>query len=570
MRGWGWLLLGAACGGVEPEPTCDGLDANGDGVCDADGVDWSSEARVPTGTDRGNLYGLSEDELTAVRTEGLGHTLVWPVSVSGLLLPYRALTRFLDPTTEDPAHRGLLAVASNTLGFGDLPSMYAWLGLPPLPPEGQGIPHPEGQTTGDPMGVGVIATEYGDALTFSCAACHASSVFGTTVMGLTNRKARANEFFHMASLFFPSIPAELFAQLSGADEGEVDLFLRTQANLPAVGARRPEVLGLDTSLAQVSLSLARREPDAWATRSDAFQLAPRENLLESFVADSKPAVWWTLKHKTRWLSDGSIVSGNPIFTNFLWNEIGRATDLHELETWLKENRRVVDTLTAAVFATEPPRWTAVLPQLPIDEDAARRGEAHFEAMCASCHGSYEKAWDDPDASTAEARLVTVGVNYHERTPVMDVGTDSQRAEGMVAFAEGLNGLRISGEMGTVVEVQSGYVPPPLTGVWSRYPYLHNGSVPSLCALLRPASERPAVFYVGTTDDAATDLDADCVGFPVGDAAPEAWTSDERRRHDTSQPGLSNRGHEDMLLDNEGNEILDEAGRADLIAYLKAL
>ena len=64
-----------------------------------------------------------------------------------------------------------------------------------------------------------------------------------------------------------------------------------------------------------------------------------------------------LKYKTRWLSDGSIVSGNPIFTNFLWNEIGRGVDLQELEQWLKNNKKIVMELTTAVFATESPRWT---------------------------------------------------------------------------------------------------------------------------------------------------------------------------------------------------------------------
>ena len=41
----------------------------------------------------------------------------------------------------------------------------------------------------------------------------------------------------------------------------------------------------------------------------------------------------------------------------------------------------------------------------------------------------------------------------------------------------------------------GYANMPLDGVWLRAPYLHNGSVPTLRALLFP-DERPAVFYRG--------------------------------------------------------------------------
>ena len=39
----------------------------------------------------------------------------------------------------------------------------------------------------------------------------------------------------------------------------------------------------------------------------------------------------------------------------------------------------------------------------------------------------------------------------------------------------------------------GYANMPLDGLWLRAPYLHNGSVPDLRALLFP-EERPAAFY----------------------------------------------------------------------------
>ena len=42
---------------------------------------------------------------------------------------------------------------------------------------------------------------------------------------------------------------------------------------------------------------------------------------------------------------------------------------------------------------------------------------------------------------------------------------------------------------------NGYANMPLDGLWLRAPYLHNGSVPTLRALLFP-EERPAVFYRG--------------------------------------------------------------------------
>ena len=40
-----------------------------------------------------------------------------------------------------------------------------------------------------------------------------------------------------------------------------------------------------------------------------------------------------------------------------------------------------------------------------------------------------------------------------------------------------------------LEPQDGYVPPPLDGIWATPPFLHNGSVPTLEALL-DSSKRP--------------------------------------------------------------------------------
>src|SRR5690606_37539105 len=153
----------------------------------------------------------------------------------------------------------------------------------------------------------------------------------------------------------------------------------------------------DTSLSQVALSLAKRNKDAYATFNPLLERFPRKERLSHFVADSKPAVWWDLKYKTRWLSDGSVVSGNPVYTNFLWNEIGRGTDLKELDRWLDANPDVIKELTTAVFSTDAPRITDFFPVERIRIDRAQAGQRHFEKTCAGCHGTYVKKWELPDA-----------------------------------------------------------------------------------------------------------------------------------------------------------------------------
>ena len=133
------------------------------------------------------------------------------------------------------------------------------------------------------------------------------------------------------------------------------------------------------------------------SKSAEHEQNPRPNELETLVADSKPMPWWNMKHKTRWLADGSIVAGNPVHTNFLWNEIGRGTDLEVLEQWLDENDEVVRALTAAVFASEAPRWTDFFPAESLDLEQAKRGQSLFVERCATCHGTYEKGWEGENA-----------------------------------------------------------------------------------------------------------------------------------------------------------------------------
>lgn len=527
-------------------------------------TNWTREAVLPETGNRKDILNLG-DKLADKASRGLQHMSTWPVTVSGVLLPWRPLHMIFDPLATADDVLALQAVGRNLLGFGTTDEMNQWLGLSRRgkdPEAFPGVKWPETLAPGDFLGAGVVHTQQGDALTFSCATCHVATFFGHTIVGMANRRSRANVFFGVAKQFFPAVTPELLRDKTQATDAEVALMQRAQANLPAVGYKEPLAHGLDTSLAQVALSLARRAEDAWATRDAKLEETPRANALETGVADSKPAVWWNVKYKTRWLADGSIVSGNPVFTNFLWNELGRGTDLHELQKWLEANQPIVEELTALVFATEAPHWDEIFPDLPIDVTAAQRGQQLFEAHCATCHGTYEKDW----TKTTH----TLNVRYHAQTPVYDVDTDPLRAQGMAAFAKDLNRLEISKAMGTVVEVQTGYVPPPLVGIFARYPYLHNQSVPTLCEMLRPAQLRTAQFWLGPDVDVRTDFDTHCVGLPVGEAVPAAWKADPKNQMDTSQKGLSHQGHEEHLLDDQGQEILNAAMRYDLVEFLKSL
>lgn len=537
--------------------------------------DWSRGFKVTS--PRENLYGLKESEFQKTVMAGRKHSLFYPVSVSKLRIPYEPLANFFETEPDDPVRKLLYDLTKVVTPIRSINEAMHWLGLHDFPATVQpetpnAFPELTAEEKSHPMGATITESENGKALTFGCATCHSADMFGVKILGLTNRFPRANEFFRIGAHLAPYVNSFVFKDLLKATEGERQIFVDAKENLRYVGTKKPVSIGLDTSLAQVALSLAKRRPDAYATKDDFYLSFPRRNKLEKMVADSKPAVWWTAKHKNRWLSDGSIISGNPVHTNFLWNEIGRGTDLKELEVWLKENNQTIKELTAAVFASKSPRYEKFFGIDSIDLDKARRGERHFVQSCQRCHGVYEKAWSSPKSLfLSKTKLVqTTKVKYHELTPVIDVGTDPGRYLGMKEFSEDLNRLAISKAIGTVVEPQKGYVPPPLEGIWARYPYLHNNSIPNLCALLTPAKKRPVVFNGGPAVDKELDYDQNCVGYPLNAKSQLAWENVPEYKFDTRMEGLSNRGHDEKIFMKDGQEIYSESQKMELIEFLKTL
>ncbi|MFO0889517.1 MAG: di-heme-cytochrome C peroxidase [Isosphaeraceae bacterium] len=94
---------------------------------------------------------------------------------------------------------------------------------------------------------------------------------------------------------------------------------------------------------------------------------------------------------------------------------------------------------------------------------------------------------------------------------------------------------------------------PLNGAWATAPYLHNGSVPNLSELFKPAARRMKSFSIGTLtyDPLNVGFRTDAPGFP---------------KFDTSAPGSSNMGHEG---DEYGTNLSDEE-KHQLLEYLKTL
>lgn len=112
-----------------------------------------------------------------------------------------------------------------------------------------------------------------------------------------------------------------------------------------------------------------------------------------------------------------------------------------------------------------------------------------------------------------------------------------------------------------VQTPPAYKARPLNGIWATPPYLHNGSVPSLYALLGPPAERPSSFCLGNRA-----YDPKLVGLDTRTCPKGAF------KLDTSVKGSSNKGHEfrDAPAGTKGvvGPALSADERAALIEFLK--
>ena len=123
--------------------------------------------------------------------------------------------------------------------------------------------------------------------------------------------------------------------------------------------------------------------------------------------------------------------------------------------------------------------------------------------------------------------------------------------------------------------QTHYRARPLNGVWATAPYLHNGSVPSLYWMLKPAAERPKQFCMGTRD-----FDPQQVGFHVEPGEKAACRHGETlfpavNSDGSTVTGNSNLGHSLEGTPGPGKpgvigRLLTDDERYDLIEYLKTL
>ncbi len=357
----------------------------------------------------------------------------------------------------------------------------------------------------DGLPMGLRTGMGGDGIQIDCMACHGGSIGGTNYVGLGN-----------STLDLKS----LFDDLSHADGRSAPISPFT------LNTTRGTV-----NAGQIAAFLLSLRNTDFSRRS--FPLPLGANLPEL----DTPA-WWHLHRKETMYYDGR-TPADSVRTNMQFVMGEKSLDeLKALEPTFRD-------IQAYLKSLKPPQYP-----FPIDGEKAERGRTVFLKNCKACHGTYGPDGEYP------SRIVELKV----------IGTDPARAEGLSKGLVSHYNATWLGETHPADLTMTGYQAPPLDGIWATAPYLHNGSVPTIAAILK-SSERPKVFRRPASTN-FENYDKTRVGWitePLSVAPDVRKMSPYEARfiYDTSRIGLGNGGHTfgDKLTDDERSEVIE---------YLKTL
>ena len=432
-----------------------------------------------------------------------------------------------------------------------------------------------------------------DRVYFNCAVCHTGTVRESVdaqpavVLGMPAHQLKFGELIE----FLQNAGTDWRFESSRMLPAIETLANRRDEELPAGDGYRPERLSwLDEvifDLFAVSMMrdellrlLGRLEHMNWlswgAGRVDTFNspkpllgfrmdTAPSRELIG--VADL-PSVWnqkWRRGMSLHWDGNNCSVDERNLSAGFGTGATPTTLDRDKVlrtADWLWED-------------AQPARF----PADRIDAALAAQGEPIYAQYCWNCHGNRTT----PFRTQGDGGLVgTV-------TPIDEIGTDRWRldsytpelaqaqntiyagypedAEACRAYVDNVCNADQPEEEYRALREQCyparfshfrktwGYANMPLDGLWLRAPYLHNGSVPNLRALLSPSPRRPKLFYAGYDV-----YDYDNVGF-VTTGRPAAAAG---FKVDTRVAGNGNSGHEGA----EYGTQLSAEEKSALLEYLK--
>jgi len=365
----------------------------------------------------------------------------------------------------------------------------------------------------EPLPLGYVA-EAGK-LYPNCLSCHGGRVAGRVIPGL------ANGFQDLMTL------VEDLAALRALERGGDPETARRAATF---GFPLNFTRGL-TNATQFSILLG-------AMRDEHLDLRMTGPAQEFVHNDVDAPAWWQYARKERIYWDGMAPKTPRTLMQFT---MAPGLSGERIRSWEPE----FETIEAYIEQLEAPAYP-----FPVDDELAQQGRRVFESTCSECHGTYGESREYP------SRVVPWEIVRTDPLRLDAISEESKRRYNRSWFSGyGEHPVRLG---------STGYLAPPLDGVWATGPYFHNGSSPTLWHVLHP-DQRPAVWR--RTDDGGEEgFDQERVGpsIEVRERMPPGRAGAELRAwYDGALPGHSNRGHRFA-------DPFSEAERRALLEYLKTL
>ena len=357
----------------------------------------------------------------------------------------------------------------------------------------------------------------------NCLQCHAQVVNDKLYIGLGNSFSDFTQFQKLNPKLFEQA-ANFLKRTKPAQYEAAESFLIVSKTIgPYLNT---PIRGVNPADHLAAVLAAHRDPKTFKWND-----TPQLEIPKDIVPTDVPA-WWLLKKKNAMFYSGF---GRGDFGRFLMaSNLLTVTDTSESA---EVDTHMPDVL-AYLYSIEPPAYP-----YPLDKQLAGKGKIIFEKNCSKCHGKYGDAESYPNL------LI----------PAETIKTDSALFQSNYSSPQFLNWFNNSwfttGDHPAKLEPFRGYIAPPLDGIWVTAPYLHNGSVPTLDAMLNSKS-RPKYW--------SRDFDK-----PEIDTKKGGWkyTSHEKPGgtaiYNTDVPGYGNYGH------YFGDKLTDQERKA-VIEYLKTL
>jgi hypothetical protein len=287
-----------------------------------------------------------------------------------------------------------------------------------------------------------------------------------------------------------------------------------------------ETQGVNAADRLAAVLAAHRDPVTFKWNDSALIKIP-----EQVIPSDVPA-WWLLKKKHGMFYNAF---GRGDFGRFLMASnlltVNDTSESAEVDSHMPDVLAYINSLQAPVYPKQ------------IDVSLVGKGKTIFINNCSGCHGTYGTDGQYPNLLIPQSIIQTDSLLY---------ASNYSNPE----FVDWFNKSWFSsGDHPAKLVPFKGYIAPPLDGIWVTAPYLHNGSVPTLEAVLNSAI-RPKYW---SRDFRKPEYNYESPGWKFSIHTQPGG----RTVYNTTLPGYGNYGHYfgDKLNDGE---------RQAVIEYLKTL